>query len=115
MDLKTVISPILLLVIFTTFAQAQESRMRLQVLQHSRVNREHIFNSKDQSKTYLTYLGELITKKGVRYKIMNSVWIWGNAHRATSRILVYNEHNQYWGIIRLQQLMICQATSVTTN
>ena len=28
---------------------------------------------------------------------MNSVWIWGMSGRATNRILIYNEKNQYLG------------------
>jgi len=37
------------------------------------------------------------TKKGTTYKILNSVWIWGLSHRATSRLLIYNRLNQYIG------------------
>ena len=31
------------------------------------------------------------------FKIVNSSWIWGLSHRATSRILIFNSRNQYVG------------------
>jgi hypothetical protein len=55
------------------------------------------WNEKDGTETHLTYLGKVKTKKGKTFKIMTSIWYWGKSHRATSRILVFNDQNQYYG------------------
>ena len=50
-----------------------------------------------QTETHLRYLGQVKTKRGVNIKIVNSIWVWGLSHRATSRILIFNDKNQYIG------------------
>lgn len=47
--------------------------------------------------TRLTYLGKVTTQKGQTFKIVNSIFIWGLSQRATSRILVFNNADQYLG------------------
>jgi hypothetical protein len=97
MNRKTVIGILLLIFPPLAFAQVKQHNIRLEVLKHNRIGRGYIFKAEDQSTTHLTYLGSLRTKKGVRYKIINSVWIWGQSHRATNRILIYSERNKYLG------------------
>ncbi len=31
------------------------------------------------------------------YKILNSIWFWGQSHRATSQILIFTDKNKYIG------------------
>lgn len=49
------------------------------------------------TETHIKYLGKVTTSSGRVLKIMNSCWFWGLSHRATSRILIYNDKNQYLG------------------
>ncbi|AMR32553.1 hypothetical protein A0256_14535 [Mucilaginibacter sp. PAMC 26640] len=99
--IKIATAMILLIIPFFAFGQENERSTCLKVLQYNHINQEYIFKAKDQSTTHLKYLGWLRSKKGVRYKIINSVWLWGQSHHATNRILVYNEHNKYLGNYRL--------------
>jgi len=101
MNWRTAIGVLLLIIPFLAFAQLKQRNMRLEVLKHNHIGREYISKAEDQSTTYLKYLGSLRTKKGIRYKIINSVWIWGQSHRATNRILIFNERNKYLGNYRL--------------
>lgn len=85
---------------YFSFGQIDDSKIRLEVLKKSVIGKEFTFgkwNEKGQTETNLTYLGSIKTKKGKVYKIMNSVWIWGMSARATNRILVFNDRNQYLG------------------
>ncbi|MDP4254965.1 MAG: hypothetical protein Q8938_13220 [Bacteroidota bacterium] len=53
---------------------------------------------KDSTLVYLHYLGDLYTKKGRKYKVMTSIYLWGlELHRATNRVLIFNSKNQYVG------------------
>src|SRR3569623_916124 len=97
MNRKTAIGILLLIFPSLAFAQVKQRNIRLEVLKHNSVGWENIFKAEDQSTTHLTYLGSLRTKKGGRYKIINSVWIWGQSHRATNRILIFNARNKYLG------------------
>jgi hypothetical protein len=45
----------------------------------------------------LKYLGTFTTQRGNTHKIMTSYYEWGLGQRGTSRILVYNNLNQYVG------------------
>ncbi len=81
-------------------SQINDDKIRLSVLRKNLVGKEFVFgkwNEKGGTETQLKYLGKVKTKSGKIYKIMNSVWIWGVSSRATSRILIYNEKNQYLG------------------
>ncbi|QKJ28389.1 hypothetical protein HQ865_00975 [Mucilaginibacter mali] len=97
MNYITISGVLLLLISFGAFGQTKEQDLRLQVLKSNRTGHEFIFKTEDRSSTHLTYLGWLSSKKGVHFKIMNSVWSWGHAHRATSRILIFDENDKYLG------------------
>ena len=45
----------------------------------------------------LKYLGSVTTTKGNTFKLISSILIWGLSQRGTTRILVYNDKNQYVG------------------
>ena len=55
------------------------------------------WNENGGTETHLKYLGDVLTKKGMKLKIMTSVYYWGMSHHATSRILIFNGKNQYLG------------------
>jgi hypothetical protein len=81
-------------------SQINDSNIRLKVLQKKLIGKELIFgkwNQKGGMETHLTYLGAVKTNQGRIFKIINYVWIWGLSQRATNRILIYNEKNQYVG------------------
>lgn len=54
------------------------------------------WNEIDGTETHLIYLGTIESPEG-EYKIMTSSWVWGLSKRTTSRILVFNEKNEYLG------------------
>lgn len=75
-------------------SQINDSKIRLKVLQKKLIGKELVFgkwNEKGGMETHLTYLGTVRTNKRKTFKIMNSVWVWGLAQRATNRILIFNE------------------------
>ncbi len=81
-------------------SQVNDDFIRQKVLQIGIVDSEFVFgkwNDKGGTETHLRYLGQIITKRGKRFKIMNSVWLWGLSSRATSRILVFDAQNRYIG------------------
>ncbi len=81
-----------------TYGQIHDKHIRLEVLKHGDQNRRYKFIDKvDGTTTLLTYLGEAKTSTGSTYKVLTSVWQWGLSHRATSRILIYDDHNRYVG------------------
>jgi hypothetical protein len=93
---------ILLLLFFSklSFGQIDDSKFRIIVLKKNIIGKEFTFGKCDQKsghETILTYLGSVKTKKGKTYKIMNSIWTWGMSCRETSRILIFNDQNQYVG------------------
>jgi len=70
------------------------------VLENNIVDSLFIFGKWTKSgdtETHIKYLGKVKTSAGRVLKIMNSCWFWGLSHRATSRILIYNDKNQYLG------------------
>lgn len=80
--------------------QINDQNIRLEVLRKNVIGKEFIFgkwSEKDGTETHLKYLGKVQTSDGKIYKIMNSVWNWGLSKRATNRILIFNERNQYLG------------------
>lgn len=97
MTRKSIIVLVLLVTFFKVLGQVNNQGIRLQVLKYNRIGGKYTFKMKDKTTTELTYLGELITKKGIRYKVMNSVWLWGQSHRATSRILIFSKSNKHIG------------------
>ncbi len=89
---------------FAANSQTNDNIIRRDVLKKNKVGKEFVFgkwNEKGETETHLTYLGKVKTKSGKIYKVMNSTWIWGLSCRATNRILIFNEKNQYLGNYRV--------------
>lgn len=84
----------------TTSAQINPNRDRQVVLRRDKVGKVYVFDRSkkdDYDLTELTYLGKLKTRDGRFFKILISRWYWGLSPRATSRIVVFNDNNQYLG------------------
>ena len=80
--------------------QVNEQKNRQQVLKKAIVDSVFVFGKwtkAGQTETHLKYLGQVVTKAGQTFKVLNSTWYWGISQRATSRILIFNNHNQYVG------------------
>jgi hypothetical protein len=80
--------------------QVTDNEKRQRVLKEEIADSLFIFGkwtAGGQTQTELKYLGKVRTKDGRVFKIMNSCWIWGLSHRATNRILIFNDQNQYVG------------------
>jgi hypothetical protein len=98
-------TPRLLFILFSlTFlnasAQVNPNKDRQLVLRHNKVGKTHVFDrsKKDNyNRTEITYLGKLRTNDGRVFKILISRWYWGLSPKATSRIVVFNDKNQYLG------------------
>jgi hypothetical protein len=97
MSLKQTTLLLFIIVSFKALGQTKEQDLRLSVLKKNSIGRDFVFNTEDNSTIHLRYLGVLRSKKGLCYKVMNSIWLWGQAHRATSRILIFNQRNKYLG------------------
>ena len=89
-------------VFISVFASAQVNHIKSFqfVLKQSKVSEEFFF-SKQRRANYdslvLVYLGDIRTDRGRILKIVTSRWYWGLSPRATSRIVVFNERDQYLG------------------
>ncbi len=84
----------------TVKGQVNDTKIRQQVFKKKVVDSLFIFGKwteSGQTETHLKYLGEVSTTDGRVFKIMNYSWFWGLSHRATSRILIYDDKNQYIG------------------
>lgn len=91
---------LILLFSFSIKGQVNDNEIRQQVLEKDLVDSLFIFgkwSNSGQTETHLKYLGKVSTTEGSVFKIMNSCWFWGLSHRATSRILIFNDKNQYVG------------------
>lgn len=91
---------LLLLLPLLARAQANDGLIRQKVLQLGIVDSEFIcgkWTSNGGTETHLTYLGEINTKSGRNFKVMNSVWLWGHSRRATNRILLFDHQDRYIG------------------
>lgn len=89
-----------LIFLLTIPGRGQVSDPMQQVLKKGIIDSLFVFGKwaqNGQTETRLKYLGEVVTQKGRVLRIMNCTWLWGLSPRATSRILVYNEKNQYLG------------------
>lgn len=90
----------LLLVGSSGFGQNHDLLNRAEVLQKNEVGKMFIYGKwtyEGGGETHLKYLGKFSTIDGRTFKIMTSTWYWGMAKRATSRILIFNDKNQYLG------------------
>ncbi|GGD44460.1 hypothetical protein GCM10011514_05560 [Emticicia aquatilis] len=88
------------IIVFSASGQVNDENIRQKVLKKGIVDSLFIFGKwteTGQTETHLKYLGQVTTKRGRTFKIVNSIWFWGLSHRATSRILVFNVRNQYVG------------------
>ena len=94
---------ILTLTFFITICsngQVNDQKNRQQVLEKGIVDSLFIFGKWTEhggTETHLKYLGQVTTKKSHTFKVVISTWIWGLSHRATSKILIFNDKNQYMG------------------
>jgi len=89
---------------FTVKGQVKGNELRQQVLEKDLIDSLFIFGKwteSGQTETHLKYLGTVTTKDRRVFKIMNSCWFWGLARHATSRILIFNDKNQYLGNYKL--------------
>jgi hypothetical protein len=80
--------------------QLSDHEMQQQVLEKNIVDSLFVFGKwteEGPGETHLKYLGKVVTTDGQVLKIMNSCWFWGLSHRATSRILIFDEKNQSVG------------------
>jgi len=85
---------------FVLNGQVNDSAIRCQVLEKGLVDSLFVFGTwteNGQTETHLKYLGQVTTTEGKTLKVMNSIWIWGASRRATTRLLVYNDKNEYVG------------------
>ena len=95
-----IITTAFILLSHSVYAQVNDQNIRLKVLQKSRTNHTFKFGRWTEdggTETHLRYLGKVSTKSGQTFKIMTCIWFWGLSKRATNRILVFNERNQYVG------------------
>ena len=98
--LRTLITLILLLVTLLASGQINDQNVRKKILKNGIINKLFITGNwkKDgQSEGQFIYLGKLKNKTGRIFKILTASWYWGISPRATSRILVYNQKNEYVG------------------
>jgi len=86
-----------------TVAQPTEQQIQT-VLKANVIDSLYIFDHTVKQQGYtdynivkLKYLGGVNTTKGDTFKLISSIWIWGLSQRGTTRILVYNDKNQYVG------------------
>lgn len=95
------ISILSILLCFSLNVKGQENddAIRQLVLNNNIKDSLYIFgqwNETDGTETQLIYLGVIESKEG-KFKIITSSWFWGLSKRATSRILVFNDQNEYIG------------------
>lgn len=83
-----------------SFAQVNHTKAFQLVLEGDDMGKEYSFSRKkgdSYDSLVLIYLGEVKTDKGRVLKILTSRWYWGLSPRATSRIIIFNQKNQYLG------------------
>ncbi len=105
--MKTYITFLIIISFTFGFCQTDNRDYRLEVLKKKIIGKEFVYGKwtvKGETETRLKYLGRVDAKNGKVYKIMNSVWIWGLSERATNRILVFNQKNQYLGNYNITML-----------
>src|SRR5215213_4681854 len=96
-----------LFILFATFVkgilsygQVNHKQAFKVALEHDEVGKEISFSQtkgKNHDSLVLVYLGDIETKRGKKLKILTSRWYWALSPRATSRIIVFNQENQYLG------------------
>jgi hypothetical protein len=99
MAMKIIFSLWLVLPTFS-YAQVNPFTAYTTVLQQAQAGKQYSFDKSkknDLDSLVVVYLGQIVTTKGKVLKFLTSRWYWGTAPRATSRIVVFNEKNQYLG------------------
>jgi hypothetical protein len=84
----------------TAFAQSKPDKDRQLVLQRNKPGKTYVFDRSKKghyNRRELTYLGKLKTNDGRVFKILTSIAFSGSSPKATSRILLFNNKNQYTG------------------
>lgn len=82
------------------YGQTEDQNIRLAILKSNVTEKNFVFgewDDKGETETHLNYLGEIVTKDDVKYKIMTSCWVWGRTKKNTNLILVYDEQNTLLG------------------
>ena len=89
------------LILFTHgYTQVNPDKAYQSVLNQAKVGKEYSFDKSKKGyydSLVVVYLGTIKTNKGRVIKFLTSRWYWGHFPRATSRIVVFNEKNQYLG------------------
>lgn len=83
-----------------SYSQVNAFKAYKTVVQHAQVGKEYSFGrsrKNDFDSLVVVYLGQIATTKGRILKFVTSRWYWGSVPRATSRVVVFNETNQYLG------------------
>jgi hypothetical protein len=83
-----------------SYSQVNPFKTYRAVLQHAQPGKEYFFDQSSQDdldSLVVVYLGKIVTAKGKVLKFLTSRWYWGSVPRATSRIVIFNEKNQYLG------------------
>jgi hypothetical protein len=96
---KIIIAIILLLPIFS-YAQVHHFNAYQTVIKNAHIGKEYFFDKSkkdDLDSLVVIYLGQIVTTRGKVLRFLTSRWYWGFAPKATSRIVVFNEKNQYLG------------------
>lgn len=92
--------PALLLVVNICYGQVNHKKAFRLVLEHDEIGKAISFDQtkeENYDSLVLVYIGDIKTKKGRHLKILTSRWYWGISKRGTSRIVVFNQKNQYLG------------------
>jgi hypothetical protein len=90
----------LLFLVNTCYGQIDHKKAYQLVLKRGEVGKTISFDQtkgENYDSLVLKYLGDIKTKKGQHLKILTSRWYWGISKRGTSRIVVFNQKNQYLG------------------
>jgi hypothetical protein len=96
----SILVSIFVVMLSTTYGQMNPQKDRQAVLRHSLIGKIYVFDRSKKShynRTEITYLGKLKTIQRHVFKILISKWYWGIVPRATNRIVVFNNKNQYGG------------------
>jgi hypothetical protein len=97
--MKIIIALLLFLPVLS-YAQVNPFKAYQTVLKNAHIGKEYFFDKSkkdDLDSLVVIYLGQIVTTRGRVLKFLTSRWYWGFAPRATSRIVVFNEKNQYLG------------------
>ncbi|CAL2103715.1 conserved protein of unknown function [Tenacibaculum sp. 190130A14a] len=84
---------------FSLFSQVNNQSILIETLLKNQIGKTITYGKWTQfggTETQLTFLG-VINENGIEYKILNSSWIWGISKRATNRIMLFSNKNEYLG------------------